>query len=209
MAKTLDETGMAILAAAGRLLADEGAGALTVRRVASEAGCSTMGLYSRFGGKDGVVEQLFRDGFEGLTEAMDSLPTDLDARSELRECGRAYRRYALGHAPHYLVMFAGAVPGFEASEESSIVAHGTFERLVARVERGQAEGCVRDDVDAEAIAFVVWATIHGFVMLELVKMGAHDQAPDEIYEMVLDQIDRGWAPLAAAPAAAAGTKTAR
>src|SRR4051812_15785478 len=65
-----DETSTAILEAAGTLLAKEGAEALTVRRIAAAAGCSTMGLYSRFGGKDGVVEHLFIEGFQQLDAAI-------------------------------------------------------------------------------------------------------------------------------------------
>ncbi|MCB0956523.1 MAG: TetR family transcriptional regulator, partial [Ilumatobacter sp.] len=43
----LDDVGHALLDAADRLLTTEGAGALTIRRMASEAGVSTMNVYSR------------------------------------------------------------------------------------------------------------------------------------------------------------------
>src|SRR5262245_3804239 len=42
VATQLDEVGTALVDAAGALLANEGPGALTVRRIASEAGVSTM-----------------------------------------------------------------------------------------------------------------------------------------------------------------------
>src|SRR5207248_521667 len=73
MARSGDEQSRAILGAASRILSEEGAGALTVRRIASEAGCSTMGLYSRFGGKDGVVDELYVEGFRELCESMSSI----------------------------------------------------------------------------------------------------------------------------------------
>ncbi len=76
MASSDDEQGIAILEAASKLLSEEGAGALTVRRIATEAGCSTMGLYSRFGGKDGVVDQLYVQGFDQLCDAMSAAPQD-------------------------------------------------------------------------------------------------------------------------------------
>ena len=56
----------ALLAAAHDLLATEGPAALTVRRIAAAAGMSTMNVYSRFGGKDGVLDELFIDGFRRL-----------------------------------------------------------------------------------------------------------------------------------------------
>ena len=91
MAKRTDDTGAAILRAASDLLATEGPGALSVRRIATAAGCSTMGLYSRFGGKDGVVDELFAEGFEHLCTAMQSLPTTSDAVDDFRACALQYR----------------------------------------------------------------------------------------------------------------------
>src|SRR4051812_15889204 len=60
----------AILAAALRILQHEGAGALTVRSVASGAGCSTTGVYTWFGGKNGLVEAIFVDGFQRFGAAL-------------------------------------------------------------------------------------------------------------------------------------------
>lgn len=44
-----------------RLLTQEGSAALTLRRVATDAGCSTTVLYTMFGGKDGPAEALYRE----------------------------------------------------------------------------------------------------------------------------------------------------
>ena len=45
--------------------------ALTVRNVAAAAGCSTTGVYTYFGGKDGLVDAIFVDGFEKFDAALD------------------------------------------------------------------------------------------------------------------------------------------
>src|SRR5438105_4929459 len=116
MPRALDEQGQALLDAASKLLAEEGATALTVRRIAGDAGCSTMGVYSRFGNKDGVVEQLYMEGFRRLIEAMDEAGETEDPVEDLHRCGVAYRRNALENATYYLVMFARAVPGFVPSD---------------------------------------------------------------------------------------------
>ena len=54
----VDATSRALRAAASRILDAEGIGALSLRRVATEAGVTTMGIYSRFGGKDGLLDAL-------------------------------------------------------------------------------------------------------------------------------------------------------
>ena len=50
-----------LVAAAFHLLEAEGPEALSVRRVAAEAGVAPMGVYNHFeGGKNGVVDAIFR-----------------------------------------------------------------------------------------------------------------------------------------------------
>ena len=89
-----DETREALLAAAHDLLATEGPAALTVRRIAAAAGVSTMNVYSRFGGKDGVLDELFIHGFQRMSDEMADAPTSDDPIEDLMACGRAYRAFA-------------------------------------------------------------------------------------------------------------------
>ena len=60
----------ALLDAASRLLVEEGPQALSMRRVAAAAGCSTTVLYTLFGGKEGLADALYREGFARLTAAI-------------------------------------------------------------------------------------------------------------------------------------------
>ena len=68
----------ALLTAAHDLSASDGPTALTVRRIAGAAGVSTMNVYSRFGGKDGVLDELFAEGFRRLGERMERHPSTDD-----------------------------------------------------------------------------------------------------------------------------------
>ncbi len=115
------DTRDALLNAASTLLAKEGPAALTVRRIAAEAGVSTMGVYSRFGGKDGVVDALLREGFDDLSRAMDGVGETDDPLADLRRCCRAYREFGISNATRYRLMFEGTVPDFVPSEESIVV----------------------------------------------------------------------------------------
>jgi AcrR family transcriptional regulator len=197
MARRTDDTGAAILRAASDLLASEGPGALSVRRIAAAAGCSTMGLYSRFGGKDGVVDELFAEGFEHLRASIDAMPVTASALDDFRVCARGYRETALAYSTHYMVMFGGAVPGFEPSEENHLVAKQSFDLLVARVQRCIDAGDFAGD--AVAIAEVAWASMHGMVMLELVGIDPVGNSPRSRYEAMLDVLIAGLRPGGAAP----------
>lgn len=90
----LDDVGILLLDAAANLLTTAGTVALSTRRIAADAGMSTMNVYSRFGSKEGVVERLFINGFELLAAGMNGAPTTADPLADLRGCRSAYRQFA-------------------------------------------------------------------------------------------------------------------
>ncbi len=166
---TQDTTRSALLQAATELLSEEGPEALTVRRIAANAGCSTMGLYSRFGGKDGVIEQLWLDGFTRLRTAIEATPVTDDPLHDLEELSATYRRWALDNATSYGIMFTRTVPDFVPSPEAKVLAAAAFGAVVEVVLRAQAAGHF-PDADPHDVAHVVWAVAHGFVSLEIAGM---------------------------------------
>jgi AcrR family transcriptional regulator len=189
MARTRDEQSRRILEAASELLSKEGASALSVRRIAAAAGCSTMGLYSRFGGKDGVVDELYAEGFERLVDAMKAQqPTD-DPLADLRRGAVCYREHAIANATHYMVMFGGAVPGFVPSDASHELAHTAFDGLVAKVARCTDAALL--DGSPEQIAELLWGAMHGLVMLELVGINPAMSDPAARFDRMLDMVFRG------------------
>ena len=146
------------------LLAAEGAGALTVRRIAAAAGMSTMNVYSRFGGKDGVLDELFVDGFRRLAAKMEDSPSTDDPMADLRQCGACYREFASENATYYSLMFDRVVPDYEPSALAKEVAYATLGHLASRVERAIEEGAIARR-DPFHVAMALWACQHGLVSL--------------------------------------------
>src|SRR4051812_28581588 len=64
-----------LLDAALRLLEERGPGALRVRDVAAAAEQSTMGVYTHFGSKQGLLEELYLHGFRRLADRLSSVPS--------------------------------------------------------------------------------------------------------------------------------------
>lgn len=178
----------ALLHAAARLLAGEGADALSVRRIAAEAGCAPMGVYTRFGGKQGVVGALFREGFARLADAFASIDLE-DPLEALIESGRRYRDFALANPAAYSLMFERSVREFEPSDEDKAGACDAFLALVARVRTAIAAGRIGAG-DPEEIAQRLWASSHGAVSLELRGMGFVEDR-DAHYEALLQTLVRG------------------
>src|SRR2546430_275955 len=93
-----------------RVLAERGAAELTVRRVAEAAGASTMGIYTRFGSRAGMLEAIYRRGFELLRDALVEARDAAPAGVRIVPLAIAYRRVAPGNPPPYPVMFEPPLP---------------------------------------------------------------------------------------------------
>jgi AcrR family transcriptional regulator len=162
-----------LLDAASRLLVAEGPGALTMRRVAGAVGCSTTVLYTMFGGKEGLADALYREGFERLRRRLEAVAGD-DPLGRLAALGHAYRANALAERAYYGVMFQQAIPGFRPSAASLAAAGASLEVLARAVRAAMDAGALRPG-DPQAVAEVLWAAVHGVVSLEL---AGHFPAPE-------------------------------
>jgi AcrR family transcriptional regulator len=188
-----DELHASLLDAAGRLIATEGLDALTVRRIAAEAGSSTMGVYSRFGGKEGVVDALLCEGFEALAAHM-AAPVDTDDPvADLLSCAGRYRSFAMANPTRYQVMFQTSYPNLEPSLRSMTMAATSFEMLCVRVQRC-LDACALAGFEVHEIAASMWATCHGLVSLELAGKRPPVLADDDPFERTLRALLRGFSP---------------
>jgi AcrR family transcriptional regulator len=151
-----------LLEAALELLEERGPGALRVRDLADAAGMSTMGVYTHFGSKQGLLEQLYLHGFERLSERLAAVPAGGDDRRELLEFALAYRAFADANEALYGLMFERAAPDFVPSDASRLAGLSTFEMLASRIAAWRP-----NFADPQRDAHLVWATMHGLVTIEL------------------------------------------
>lgn len=189
----LDELALALLHEASRVLSEEGPHALTVRKIADAAGTSTMGVYSRFGSKNGVVEALYREGFSRLQSAMSAVGATGDTIDDLQRLGRAYRQNAFDNPAHYAVMFGGVVRDFEPSDAARAQAGEVFVLLVKAVQRAIDCGDLRP-VDAANAAYALWAMMHGLVGLETCGASPPIESDfEERFSVACDAVVQGFA----------------
>ena len=112
---------------------ERGAGALRIRDVAAAAEQSTMGVYTHFGSKRGLLEQLYLRGFDAWRTSSPASPSDGRGRQELLAFALAYRAFALDNEALYGLMFERASPDFVPSDASRLAALSTFRLLASRV----------------------------------------------------------------------------
>ena len=113
--------------------------------MAAQAGIAPMGVYNRFGGKDGLIDALLIIGFDRLRASIAG-GDEPDLLERLRACGMRYRRFALENRHFYAIMFEAALVEQSSSPEVAEHAAAAFDALVdnvaitaaARPDRGRA-----------------------------------------------------------------------
>lgn len=152
---------------AARLLAREGPGALSTRRLAAEAGSSTMAVYTYFGGMSGLVREIVHEGFRRLNEYFTQLEWTDDPVADMALLGRMYRHNARANPHLYAAMFGGAaLGGFSLTEQDRQHGRYTLVNVVECARRCMAAARFRP-ADPELVAHQMWITTHGLVNLEL------------------------------------------
>lgn len=164
-----------LVAGAERLLAEQGADKLSLRQLAREAGISTMGIYTLFGGKDGLMQALYAEGFARLYRYALSAESKGDPVGWLWRSLNAYRRFALDHSALYRLCFGGEqrfVPVARDLRFGSLTvpdqgAYPSYKSLMDAFAEGQRRGVIVTEQSADALAHLAWAIIHGLVSLEI------------------------------------------
>lgn len=84
--------------AAARLAAAGGAGALSTRRVATEAGTSTMAVYTHFGSMEALVQAVVSEGFDRLEQRFLAVEPSDDPVRDVARLTAAYVDHARENA---------------------------------------------------------------------------------------------------------------
>lgn len=182
-----DERRRPVLEAAARLLAEEGPHGLSLRRIAAEAGGSTQVVYTLFGGKPGLADALYSEGFGRLAgacrDALVQCPPPGDPE-RLVAIGRAYRAFAQDEPAFFAVMFGRAIPDFTPTTATTGRCRAdTFGSLVAEVQACLDAGTLVAD-SAERLARLCWVTVHGLSALEAAGM-MRTEDPDAFVDEAL------------------------
>ncbi|GAA3831278.1 MULTISPECIES: TetR/AcrR family transcriptional regulator [Amycolatopsis] len=173
------------LQAALTVLLKQGVAGLTVRSVAEAAGTSTIGVYTRFGGRNGVLDALYERTFEMLHEEFRAVPpVSGDPAAGILALARAYRRFALDSPARYAFMFEQSVPGFDPDPDLRAFAQrSSFDLLVDRVAPVTPPGR-----DPNVTGYLIWTTMHGLVSVELTHR-ARNPPPKWFIETTDDAYD--------------------
>lgn len=178
-----------LLEQARATLSDGGLAALSLRTLARDCDTSTTAVYSLFGGKHGLLTNLFDDAFNRLAQQLAAVTPGGDAVDDLVRLGLAYRRSALTEPHLFAMMFYGDTL-LPAAAEARTVAGTALGPLRAFVERAVEDRSLRADTDPATASLTLWTTVHGWVSLQL--RGFLPPGEDGMFESALRSVLDGW-----------------
>jgi len=178
-----------LLDAASEMLATGGSDALSVRKLATAVGTSTMAIYTAFGGKEGLIAALYEEAFERMAIMQESVPQPKNALEWLGGLGAAYRQFALEYPAYYALMISATLPLSQlhptgkAPVARGIASQRAYMSLHESVSTCQEAGLIDPSVETDDLTSMFWATVHGHVSLELA--GFHETTEEAARLFVL------------------------
>jgi len=162
-----------LLEATMHVVSDQGVSAATFDAIGKEAGYSRGLVTQRFGSKDGLIRSLIAALHTWQQEALDQarIP-EMDGLTALTALVHLHCRTVEGQeeGKAYYMMLAAAVADRLDTREAFADSH-EVERALIRgiIERGQAEGSIRADADADATALMAGCALLGIRMQGLIN----------------------------------------
>ncbi|HEX9793180.1 MAG TPA: TetR/AcrR family transcriptional regulator [Planctomycetota bacterium] len=158
----------AILDVSRRLLVEQGYDQLSMRKIASQVGCTATSIYLHFRNKDDLMHTLIDEGMEMLYANLSaSAEGTTDPMERLERLGRAYLDFGIGNPEYYEVMFLLHPKHMERYPAEKYRSARRNLQIFAET-LGQAHAAAvhkQADFSPQIAATLVWSTLHGLVSI--------------------------------------------
>jgi AcrR family transcriptional regulator len=154
-----------IVALARNILVEDGAEAVSMRRVAAAAGITPMAIYRHYPGRQGLLDRVAELSFAELAASWEAKPRPPDARGRVAEGMRDLLDFALAQPQLYRYLFIEQRPSARHfPEDFRSGGSPTMNLLVVAIEDGIRAGAFHSD-DAWEVALTAAALAHGLIGL--------------------------------------------
>lgn len=156
-----------LLAACLRLIETEGLGAVSLRRVAREAGVSTGAPYHHFADRSALLAALSTQGFRrlgsDLADARAAADSPLQALTAMAE---TYVRFSQENPGYFRLMFRPELSQPDKHPDARAAGDAAFDVLADTIAEAVAAGLLPAD-KADTLAVMWWSLAHGMASLWL------------------------------------------
>ncbi|MDH3690204.1 MAG: WHG domain-containing protein [Gammaproteobacteria bacterium] len=179
--------------AASQIIASEGLGGLTARKVAAEIDYTVGSLYMVFRNLDDLVIQVNEQTLDELFHKLkDAVVGHAQSRVALRALGRAYIGFATEHRNRWRAVFEHGLPQGESLPDRFLSKVDRMFGLVQELIRPFAGRRSRKSISLAAQA--LWSGVHGICILSLTqKLGVAGKASvNEVADELIDNYLTGF-----------------
>lgn len=170
----------ALVEAALTLIAEKGPTGFTLSEAAKAADVTPAAVYRHFAGRDDLIAEVARQGFEIFGALMEYAFNEgkPSALAAFEATGRAYLAFARKYPGHYMAMFESGLAPANHSElaQVSAKARAVLERAAMRLSEHLP---VDKRPPATMFSSHIWALSHGVVELFMRGNGAKSPFPPE------------------------------
>lgn len=149
----------ALRRAAGDLLEEVGAAALSLRGIAERAGLSRQAPYNHFADKEAMLADLVVAGFDRLTRETEAASAALSGEAALVASGSAYIAFAQASPALFRLMFACELIDKSRFADVAEAGDRSFAVLQAIV------GTIVSPDRLEETSLAAWCIVHGYATL--------------------------------------------
>ena len=154
-----EDVRVAVLAAAGQLLLDEGMEKFTVERIAAQSGVSRMTIHKWWPSRGALAFDAYRASVADTLGFPDTGDVERDIRAQLHAFVRLLTQTRAGRVICELMGQSQTDPDLRAA----LVEHYTTPRrnlAIATMRNGQRRGQLRDDVDPAVVVDQIWGACY-------------------------------------------------
>ncbi|MEM8862692.1 MAG: TetR/AcrR family transcriptional regulator [Chloroflexota bacterium] len=183
-----------LIAAGVKMISEQGEAAISMRKLAKEAGVSHNAPYMHFADKEALLAAIAEEGFHILTNYISqAIAEDQGDWMERLLAGCwAYVRFALEHPSHLNLMFRDYDP--EKYPSLYEVSTGSLELLQKLIDAGQKLKLVIQG-DSKQIATLIWSLLHGISVIlagrRMPPTVMGDNTPQELVDMFVSMMHKG------------------
>jgi AcrR family transcriptional regulator len=185
-----------VLAAARKIVLEEGFDGLTMRKIADAIEYAPGTIYLYFESRDAIAFELCRAGFEQFYAALAPASAKADPLERFAELGRRYVDFGLENPETYRLIFMEdpkyTSAGFqEQAEADDSPGHQALGILVGIFDELRAQKRLKSSADSLVLAETIWAAVHGIVSLKITCHGHPQASAEELLQSMLASLAAG------------------
>ncbi len=198
--KTYDEAlRNRLLDEAGIMLSSEGYSSVSLRTLTNQAETSTNAVYTLFGSKEALMAEVILRNLEEALVPINAAAEQESPEKALVDVAHGLRSFALTQ-PN---VFQGAFDAM-AEARSSTSLTDRFNPAVKEIDKQMlapirlvceriADASDKPDMNPARMSMILWAALHGYLVLEIAGLLPEDGgSTEEVFDELLVALTRGW-----------------